>query len=119
MPIKGAFTTDQITAFLDEPRDVIIVSCRDLLIGNRAMDSDYWFAKGIGIVKQRVRMGNFELKIWLREYQPDGKTSVKMPSAIDMDSRLPVPGVAPALVPPVVPPPLVPPPVLDPKKQTP
>jgi hypothetical protein len=102
--LKGTFTAETFDADLDQKRPVIKVSCRNFQIGNRTMDVDYWFAKDIGIVKQRVSLsvslGSIELMTHLKEYRPDEKTVIRMPARVELDARLqPVGAGAPPQLP--------------------
>ena len=45
------------------------VSSKDFLLGTEKMALDYWFAEGVGIVKQHVHVGNSDVLLELKEFK--------------------------------------------------
>lgn len=68
MPIKGSFTCDEaeigVPAFADKFR-AVTTSFKDL-----KMSFEYYFAPGVGMVKQRIEVGSFKVLLELEKYEP-------------------------------------------------
>jgi hypothetical protein len=45
------------------------IASKDFQLGTQKMSIDYWFAKNIGMVKQRVRVGNSDILLELEEFK--------------------------------------------------
>jgi hypothetical protein len=81
--LKGEFFVDAVTLNLgkgDEP--VWLAKTRDFKIGDQPMEASYWFKPGIGIVKQHVKSGKFDLEITFDEFrQGAGAEAPPLPPA--------------------------------------
>jgi hypothetical protein len=69
--LKGEFFVKQSTVNLgrgDEP--AWLVKTRDFKVGEQALEASYWFKPGVGIVKQHVKSGKFDLRTTLEEFRP-------------------------------------------------
>jgi hypothetical protein len=72
MPVKGTFTCKQaksVTVPAGTYQDVY-ESNGQLSIGTKKMDTTYWFAASVGIVKQHVKIGDYEVTLELKEFTP-------------------------------------------------
>jgi hypothetical protein len=68
MPIKGSFTCGEaeisVPAFSDKFR-AVTTSFKD-----PKMSFEYFFAPGVGLVKQRIEVGSFKVLLELEKYEP-------------------------------------------------
>ncbi len=71
--LKGTFNLSvgdvKILASKD-PVNAVLVAYRDHQPKEKQVEIDYWFAQGIGMIKQRVREQNHEIEIELEKYEP-------------------------------------------------
>ncbi len=73
VPLKGAMVVDQgFEKVMGRDVPVWTVTTRDFYIGKEKFEATYVFSEGIGIVKQHVRVGKFDLKLDLLEFKPAG-----------------------------------------------
>ncbi len=69
--LKGTFTGGQATfKFKGTDLPALTVISSDFQIGNKSMESETWYVKGFGMVKQRVRVGNVLTTLELEDYLP-------------------------------------------------
>ncbi len=69
--LKGQFTGGAATfKYKGTDLPVVTIVTNDFQIGNKTMDSETWYTKGFGMVKQRVRVGNVQSTLELEEYIP-------------------------------------------------
>lgn len=74
--LKGEFFVDQSSVNLgsgDEP--VWLSKTRDFKIGDQPAEVSYWFKPKVGIVKQHVKSGKFDLRITLEEFRSAAATA--------------------------------------------
>jgi hypothetical protein len=105
--LAGTFALEEAT--IDLPGKVkvptLCAATKDFYVGKEPMETKYWFAKGIGIVKQQVKVGKFDLKLELV-----GSGNATAPTLV------PPPSLPPISTSPIVPPPVTAtPPKSDPK----
>lgn len=84
VPLRGAFVVDQVTVDLPGkgPTPAWLSKTRDFTVGDQKLETSYWFAEGLGIVKQHVKVGKFEMAITLEEFRPGpgaGAGAVNLP----------------------------------------
>ncbi|GAB4147559.1 MAG: hypothetical protein Tsb009_20840 [Planctomycetaceae bacterium] len=72
LTIKGTFKVSKGTVKVPagEFQDVIICTSDDFMIADKKVPHTYWFAKGVGIVKQVVKFGNQEMVLELEKFTP-------------------------------------------------
>jgi hypothetical protein len=69
-PITGTFTCDQEKVKVPFGEfNTIRVSTPDLQLERDKMAIDYWFAQNVGLVKQRVRVGNNDVLLELEDFK--------------------------------------------------
>jgi hypothetical protein len=70
--LKGTFRASSQTVRVPagEFRDTYVVSFRDGPPANPRLEIDYWFAKDVGMVKQRVKSKNNEVILELEKFDP-------------------------------------------------
>lgn len=75
LTVKGTFsvTKGSITLGGVEYKDVLICNSDDFMISDKNVKHTYWFAKGVGIVKQTVTYGKHEMVLELKKYTPGSK----------------------------------------------
>lgn len=78
--IRGAFELrkDRMMV-LGEMRDVWVSSTRDFVIDEQPFQLAYWFAEGIGMVKQHLKYGKHELRLELDKFEPAGDAAFAPP----------------------------------------
>jgi hypothetical protein len=71
VPLKGTFTctVEQVKVPAGEFGQALHVSSPDFQVGTEKMALDYWFAKGLGIVKQQVHVGNSKVLMELEVFK--------------------------------------------------
>jgi hypothetical protein len=70
-PLKGKFSCDEVNVKVPMGTfKAYTVTCPEFEIGDKKMSLSYWFVPNIGIVKQEVRIGNFEVLLELEKFQP-------------------------------------------------
>jgi hypothetical protein len=74
VPLRGEFTLDQETVTLPGKGATPTwkVSSKGFTVGDHKMEANYWFAEGVGIVKQHVKVGKMDMQILLEDYRPAG-----------------------------------------------
>jgi hypothetical protein len=71
VPLTGTFTCERDKVKVPAGEfDALRVSCPDFQLGAEKMGLDYWFAKDVGIVKQRVRVGKSDVTLELEDFKP-------------------------------------------------
>lgn len=70
--IKGEMVVDQEDVSLPKLGTVKawVSRTRDFTVDGQEMQAAYWFAPNVGIVKQHVKVGKFELHTTLEEFKP-------------------------------------------------
>lgn len=69
-PLRGVFRMKLDAVAVPAGKfDTVLVSCADFQVGNQKMSVEHWFAPGVGEVKRRVRVGNYEVVLELKEYR--------------------------------------------------
>lgn len=69
--IKGEFVAG--TAVVAVPAgkfQTVTASCKELQIGTEKVQLEYWFAPDVGLVKQRVHVGNYDVLLELEKFEP-------------------------------------------------
>ena len=49
--------------------DAIVVRCHDFQIGGQTLQIDAWYASKVGMVKQRVRIGQHDVTLELEKFE--------------------------------------------------
>jgi hypothetical protein len=69
--LKGRFVGGQASfKFKGSDLPALTITSNDFQIGNKTMETETWYAKGLGMIKQRVRVGNVQTTLELEEYLP-------------------------------------------------
>ncbi len=74
--VTGTFKTGEVAEDLKvaagtyKKEDVITVTCNDLDAGGMKVKLTYYFAKGVGMVKQTIAIAGQEIVIELEKYEP-------------------------------------------------
>jgi hypothetical protein len=72
--LAGTFTSDMEPVKVPLGNfETLHVSSPDFQLGNEKMAVDYWFAKDVGLVKQRVRVGKSNVVLELEAFNKSGK----------------------------------------------
>lgn len=67
--LRGSYATGQsLTKTPMGQFDTITVVSRDFQSSGQPMEIDYWFAKGVGMVKQRLKIGQTEVVLELEQF---------------------------------------------------
>lgn len=71
LKIKGSFSVaeEELTVPAGKFK-TIRASCKDLVIGTRAMSLTYWFAEKVGIVKQQLKLADLDVELELEKFEP-------------------------------------------------
>jgi hypothetical protein len=71
LEIAGTFESeeDEVTVGAGQ-YEAVTASCREFRIDTARMEVKYWFVPGIGMVKQRLKLGGREVLIELEKYTP-------------------------------------------------
>lgn len=74
LTVKGTFkiTKGSVKVQGKEYTDVLICKSTDFMIADKKAEHTYWFAKGIGMVKQVVTFGGHQMSLELERYTPGG-----------------------------------------------
>jgi len=72
LAVKGTFTVSRgaVKVPAGEYKDVIICRSNNFKIADKEISLTYWFAKGVGIVKQEVKFGGEEMVLELEKFTP-------------------------------------------------
>jgi hypothetical protein len=72
VPLRGEFVVEQAVLNLPGkgPVPTWVSKSRDFTVGDQKMEATYWFVEGVGIAKQHVKIGRFEMMITLEEFRP-------------------------------------------------
>jgi hypothetical protein len=69
--MKGEFVSGEDTLKgSGSTLQTVTVQSRDLLLGTQPMELKYWFAENQGMVKQTLKVGDFETTLELQQFQP-------------------------------------------------
>jgi hypothetical protein len=71
LKLRGKFVVDQIAVTVPAGSYVAWSStARDFFLGDQKLEATYWFAPKVGIVKQHVKVGKYDLKLELEKFEP-------------------------------------------------
>lgn len=72
--LRGHFQANEaevkVPAATTKPYQTMTVSGTDFQIGSQTMSLEYWFAPNVGIVKQWVKLGSYEVTLELEKFIP-------------------------------------------------
>ena len=79
--IKGQFVIEQEDVTLPKLGVVRawVSKTRDFTVGDQKLEAAYWFAPNIGIVKQHLKVGKFEMRTTLEEFKPAAEAIPTLP----------------------------------------
>jgi hypothetical protein len=70
MLLKGEFVTGTATVGVPAGKfQTVTSSCKEFQIGTQKVQLEYWFAPNIGIVKQKVHVGNHDIVLELEKFE--------------------------------------------------
>lgn len=71
LKLRGKFFLDESSVTVPQGTHVAWESsAREFFLGDQKFEATYWFAPKVGIVKQHIKLGKYDLKLELEKFEP-------------------------------------------------